>query len=43
MIEYWMITGVVKFVGLLDENVIAPSVHVGVHLDENGEFILITY
>ena len=28
--------GVVKYVGILDNNLLAPSCFVGVHLDEQG-------
>lgn len=31
------LTGTVKFVGVIDDNAIAPNLYVGVKLDDNGE------
>ena len=31
-----MFTGTVKFVGVIDDNAIAPNLYVGVKLDDNG-------
>ena len=31
-----MLTGTVKFVGVIDDNAIAPNLYVGVKLDDNG-------
>ena len=30
--------GVVKYVGVLEENTIAPETYVGVQLDDNGKY-----
>ena len=32
----YVLAGVVKFVGTLDDNLLAPECYVGVHLDEQG-------
>ena len=34
--------GVVKYVGTLDDNFVAPDLYVGIHLDENSKYYTCT-